>query len=272
MRARRRLTHGTGMVALALLCSQAMAQVPPEPAPGHGAPAAPPPRPEFAPVIPPYEAINVDPYGSYPGDHLAEARHIAALVVAQDKPLPHRIVDVGSYSGEFLEAFMQRFPQALGQWTEPVATNRDNARRRLGRFSNHVDYVIGCAARDIGQGCVPKDTDVLLTSWLHIHQDRAGITKWYREAFGLLPQGGWVVVIDHVGDGGSAWERRLAAAHDEANARGLTIANEGPPVHHPGWTTPSLAEQTDAMRRAGFADPQVVWRRLDTVLIMARKS
>jgi hypothetical protein len=254
---------------MAMVAGPVAAQVPPEgPA---GAPAAPPPRPEFAPVIPPYEAINADPFGSYPGDHLAEARHIAALVLAQDKPQPHLITDVGSYSGEFLEAFMQRFPQAQGQWTEPVPTNRNNAKKRLGRFGDHVSYVIGCAARDISLGCVPAGTDVLLTSWLQIHQDRAGIARWYANAFALLPHGGWVVVLDHVGSHGDAWETRLSAAHAEANAQGLTIANEGPPIHHPGWTVPALDEQLQDIRAAGFAEPQVVWRRLETVVMMARK-
>jgi hypothetical protein len=257
------------VAALVLVAGSTAAQVPPE---GHGgAPSPPPPRPEFAAVIPPYEAINADPFGTYPGDHLAEARHIAAIVLAQDKPQPQMITDVGSYSGEFLEAFLQRFPAAHGQWTEPVPTNENNARKRLSRFGDHVSYVIGCASRDISQGCVPKGTDVLLTSWLQIHQDRPGIARWYAEAFGLLPRGGWVVVLDHVGSGGDAWETRLSAAHAEANTQEITIRNEGPPIHHPGWTVPSLDEQLADMRAAGFEQPQVVWRRLDTVVMMARK-
>ena len=259
-----------GLAAATALCAvPAAAQVPPE---NHGgAPVAPPPRPEFGQVIPPYEAINADPFATYPGDHLAEARHIAAIVLAQDKPQPQMITDVGSYSGEFLEAFLQRFPAAHGQWTEPVPTNENNAKKRLSRFGDHVSYVIGCAARDISLGCVPKGTDVLLTSWLQIHQDRPGIAKWYAGAFALLPHGGWVVVLDHVGSGGDAWEARLAAAHGEANTLEITVRNEGPPVHHPGWTVPSLNEQLGDMRAAGFEEPQVVWRRLDTVVMMARK-
>ena len=264
------------VLAIALFATQAGAQVPPETIPAEnaakpGVSAGPPPRPQFASVIPPYEAINADPFGTYPGDHLAEARHIAALVLAQDTPAPRMIVDVGSYSGEFLEAFMQRFPAAHGQWTEPVPTNENNARKRLSRFGDHVSYVIGCASRDIGLGCVPKGVDVLLTSWLQIHQDRAGIAKWYEEAFAMLPKGGWVIVLDHVGANGNAWEQRLAAAHAEANTIDLTIRNEGPPIHHQGWTVPSLDEQLGDMRAAGFTDPQGVWRRLDTVLMMARK-
>jgi hypothetical protein len=223
--------------------------------------------PDIAPLVH-FEAVN----RSEPtGDRLGPARRIAAAIVAQDNPAPKSIVDVGSFTGEFLEAFMQRFPNSHGQWTEPVDGNRDNARKRFARFGDHVDYVIGCPSRDISLGCVPKGVDVMITSWLSIHQDLKGIQKFYRDAAPMLPSGGWLINLDHVAYGGSKWEQRLQAARVDATGEGLSAVTEGPPVHHKDYVTPTLDDQLAAFKAAGFDDVQVVWRRFNTVLFMARK-
>jgi hypothetical protein len=224
--------------------------------------------PSIGPLVH-FEAVNQD---EPEGDKLGPARRLAAAIVAQDKPNPKLIVDVGSFTGEFLEAFMQRFPGAHGQWTEPVDSNRANAKKRLGRFGDdHVDYVIGCPSRDISLGCVPKGVDVMITSWLSIHQNLAGIQKFYREAYAMLPSGGWLMNLDHVAYAGSPWEKRLDGARNEMSVEGLNAVIEGPPIHHPDYKTPMIEEQIAALKAAGFDDPQPVWRRFDTVLIMARK-
>jgi hypothetical protein len=224
--------------------------------------------PSIAPMLH-FDAVNP---GEPTGDRLGPARRLAAAIVAQDKPAPHLIVDVGSFTGELLEAFMQRFPDSHGQWTEPVTGNEDNAKRRLERFGKNVDYVIGCPSRDLSLGCVPKDVDVLLTSWLSIHQDLNGIRKFYKEAAAMLPSGGWVVNIDHVSYGKSPWAQRVAGARDDLAPSGLNAVVEGPPVHHVSYGTPALENQLAALKQAGFTDVEVVWRRLDTVLLMARKN
>lgn len=266
--------HSASLLAIlcaATLCGTATAQAPeqtdhrPKEAadgPTHVTPA------KLVPYMP-YLALNPNEPA---GDRLAEPRRLAADIVAQDKPQPHLIVDVGSFTGEFLEGFMAHFPQAKGQWTEPVDGNINNAHNRLNRYGKRVSFVIGCPSRDISKGCVPADVDVMLTSWLSIHQDRAGIKAFYKRAFALLPQGGWMATIDHVGSQDDDWEKRLHGARSAAVADGLAAHTEGPPVHHPGWTVPTLEEHLASYREAGFTDPRVVWRRLDTVLIMARKG
>lgn len=251
------------LAALALaspLAAQETRQ-PETPGPTHVAPA------KLVPYTP-FLALNPD---EPDGDRLSEPRRLAADIIAQDTPSPHVVVDVGSFTGEFLEAFMAHFPQAKGQWTEPVDGNLNNAHNRLDRYGRRVSYVIGCPSRDISKGCVPGDVDVMLTSWLSIHQDRPGIKAFYSRAFAMLPPGGWMATIDHVGSDGDAWEKRLHSARDAAVADKLAAYTEGPPVHHPGWTVPTLDEHLASYREAGFADARVVWRRLDTVLIMARK-
>ena len=254
----RLLTLALGAAPLPALAQEA----PPAPAGGQPGGNAPPRE------IIRYQANNPREPG---GDKLEEPRRLAADIVATDKPDPKLIVDVGSFTGEFLEGFMERFPNAHGQWTEPVTGNRDNAKRRFERFGDRLDYVIGCASRDISLGCVPKGVDVLLTSWLSIHQNLPGIQKFYKLAYGMLPSGGWMMNLDHV-TVGEPWDGRLKAARTNATKEGLMATIEGPPVHHPDYVTPTLDQQLAGVRAAGFTDVAVVWRRLDTVLIMARKK
>jgi hypothetical protein len=205
------------------------------------------------------------------GDKLAEPCQIAAIVVAQGGE-PKSVVDVGSFTGEFLEAFIARFPKATGQWTEPVDNNLNNAKRCFVRYGDRISFKIGCPGRDIALGCVPAGVDTLLTSWVSIHHDRPGIAKFYKDAFAMLPPGGWIANIDHVATGLPAWDAQIKTARETAARDGIiTPRREGPSVHHPEWTLPTLDEQIASMRAAGFPEPIVVWRRFDTVLLMARK-
>ena len=203
--------------------------------------------PDISPLVH-FQAVNRDEPS---GDRLAEPRRIAAAVVAQDNPAPKSIVDVGSFTGEFLEAFMQRFPDSHGQWTEPVDGNLNNAKKRFARFGNHVDFVIGCPGRDISLGCVPKGVDVLITSWLSIHQNLKGIQKFYRDAAAMLPSGGWLANLDHVAYAGNPWEKRLQGARVEATKQELTAMTEGPPVHHADYVTPTWSSTLPRIRQIG---------------------
>jgi hypothetical protein len=229
----------------------------------------PPPPPAGPVVLVPYEAVNPN---QPEGDKLGPARRLAAAIVAQDVAPPKQITDVGSFTGEFLEAFLEQFPTSKGQWTEPVDNNRVNAGRRLGRFGERVSYVIGCPSRDLTKGCVPAGTDVLISSWVTIHQPLEGVRQFHREAAKILPRGGWVVVIDHAATGSAHWDARLKSARAEAVKLGLAVKQEGPPVHHPDFVQPTLDQQLDAMRQAGFTNVRVVWQRLDTVMMMGRKE
>jgi hypothetical protein len=197
---------------------------------------------------------------------LMEARAIAAAIVAQAKPEPKFVVDVGSYLGTFLAVFMDKFPNARGQWTEPVDGNLGNAKKLLGPYGNRVSYKIGCPSRDISDGCVPRDADVIITSWLSIHQNLDGMYKVYRLASEQLPPGGWMVSLDHVSFGGSDWESWMQAARKDFRPF------EGPPIHHDDYRLATVEEQLGALRAAGFADPKVVWQSFNTVMFMGRKN
>jgi SAM-dependent methyltransferase len=225
------------------------------------------PPADKAPVTQPlvhFEGMNPrETWGG--GDKLALPRQIAAAVVAQDNPSPKLVVDVGSHQGEFLEAFLEKFPAALAQWTEPVDESFANAKARFARFGDRVTYRIGCPSRDISDGCVPKNADVIITSWVSAHQDRDGIARFYRNAAAQLPSGGWLVNMDHIGFGGNAWEHRFQLAR-----LGFHAVIEGPSPHG-SHAVDTLEEHLAAFKAAGIDDVQVVWQSFNTVLFMGRK-
>ena len=203
-------------------------------------------------------------------DALLEPRNIAAAIVAADFPAPRMVVQVGAFQGEFLEVFLDKLQTARGQWTEAITSehNLPAARERLGRFGDRVDFAFGCARRDLSAGCsLPKETDVILIEWLSIQQNLDGMYKVYRAGAQQLPPGGWIVNLDHVRFGGSGWMPLLQKAVGEFRHPEI----EGPPIHYPQFQVPTVDEQLEAMRSAGF-DAQVVWQSFNTVLFMGRKK
>lgn len=200
---------------------------------------------------------------------LLEPRRIAAAMVASALPSPKKIVNVGARQGEFLAIFLDKFPNAEGQWTEPQESvdnrNIDVAKLRLARFGSRVNYVIGGYGRDISDGSVPHDADVIITDWMSINQNLDGMYKIYRLADQQLPHGGWLVNLDHVGFGGSPWESRLRAA-----SKDFRPEQEGPKTKFAEIRLPTAEEQLGALRAAGF-DAKIVWQSFNLVLFMARK-
>jgi len=196
---------------------------------------------------------------------LTEPRRIAAAIVAVGNPSPKLIVDVDAYQGSFLGEFLNRFPTARGLWTEGDRESIGVASARLARFGDRVDFKIACADRMISEECIPHGTDVIITDWVSIHQDLNGMYKSYSAAAALLPPGGWIVNIDHIGFGGSAWEPWLQAAR-----KGIRPDQDGPAIHHPELRVPTVDEQLGALRAAGF-DAHVTWQSFNTVLFMGRK-
>ena len=208
-----------------------------------------------------YEALN----GAENGDKLATPRLIAAAIVAAGGPEPKLIDDVGAYQSEFLEAFLNRFPNAHGLWTAATNDNYCVDQARLGRFGDRVTYNMNCPAHDFTDGCVAKNADVILVSWLSSHKTIAGIAGFYGNAGALLPPGGWVVNLDHVRIADEDMASRMKAARQEFHAK-----QEGGP--QTAKVVATLDEHLAALKAAGFDNAQVVWRSFDVVLIMAQKK
>jgi hypothetical protein len=208
-----------------------------------------------------YEALN----GQENGDRLAVPRQIAAAIAAQGGPDPKLIDDVGAYQSEFLEAFLDRFPKAHGLWTASTNANFCVDKVRLARFGERVTYNMNCPAHDFTDGCVAKNADIILVSWLSSHHTIAGISGFYGNAGAQLPAGGWLISLDHVSIPDESMASRMKVARQEFHAR----QEGGPQTVKPVAT---LEEHMAAFKAAGFDNAQVVWSSFDVVLFMAQKK
>jgi hypothetical protein len=198
------------------------------------------------------------------GDQLSVPRRLAAAYVAQSNPDARAIVDVGSFQGELLEAFLDEFPRAAGQWTDAGEFSLPIARRRLARFGDRVSYRIGCPGRDLGDGAVPKGTDVLVTSWISSHRSADRLAEVYSAAGSLVAPGGWFIHLEHLGFADPAVERRVLAVREEFH-----VSWEGPPAHHEGPIA-TLEDHLRLLREAGFVQVDIPWLSLATCLFAAR--
>ena len=253
--------RGAAWIALPLMVpAAAMAQLPSRPAPA-GQPIS------YAAPLLSADMIEPDRQKAM-NDDMYVTRKLAADVLAAALPAPRHIVQVGAFQGEFLEVFLDRFPSSPGSWIEAVTSRHNLAptQKRLARLGNRIDFRWGCARRDLGPGCtLPPGTDVVLIEWLSIQQTLDGIYRIYRQGADKLPQGGWIINVDHVSYGGR-WEQPIRKSVLEFRRPQV----EGPPVHYPQFRVPTVDEQLAAMRAAGL-DAQVVWQSFNTVLLMGRK-
>jgi SAM-dependent methyltransferase len=195
-------------------------------------------------------------------DMLDFPRHIAAAVVAGDNPAPACVVDVGSGPGAVLSVFLERFPSARGIWTDASEAMLGLAREQLAPFGDRVEYRI-VDMTDLAGAGLPPDADVITTSRAAHHLDREGLFAFYAQAAALLPPGGWLVNLDHIGPD-DVWDQRLRAARKQ-----FATAPEGPRHHH-NYPLTSVRDHLEAYAAAGISDAEVVWRAFYTCLFMGR--
>jgi trans-aconitate methyltransferase len=210
------------------------------------------------------EAANANAWieGDTQTDLLAVPRRIAAEIVAQDRPDVLRIADIGSGTGVFLSAFLDRFPDALALWTDVSETMRTSAREALAGYGDRVHYEI----MDIHDlRALPDNLDVVMTSRCAHHLDPQELAEFYAAAGSHLSPGGWLINLDHVRRD-ATWDARLRAARSA-----LLPPRPGRSTHHHDRPLPTSEEHLDALGRAGFADVEIGWQAFVTQLFLARR-
>jgi SAM-dependent methyltransferase len=190
-------------------------------------------------------------------------RRIAAALIAEDRPNPRLVADIGSGPGDFLEVMLDVFPTAEGVWSDVSPTMADLARERLGRFDGRVKYVL---ADMTDLSSMPGSLDVVMTSRASHHLSPAQLAKFYSEAAEHLAPGGWLVNLDHIGPG-KVWDDRLRAVRKK-----LIPPSDKATAHKHSAELPSIANHQDGLAAAGFTDTEIPWRGLYTCLFVARRD
>jgi SAM-dependent methyltransferase len=191
---------------------------------------------------------------------------MAAALIAHELPSPRLVVDVASGAGAFLSVLLDAFPEAHGIWTDASPAMLEEARGRLERFGDRVEFLLGDMAELRAAG-VPGDADVLSTSRASHHLDRTELHGFYREAAGLLRPGGWLVNLDHIGPDEDVWDKRYRAVRKQ-----FTGPVSASTAHHHRYPLPSVADHLDGYRAAGVTDADVAWKAFFSCLFLGRKE
>jgi SAM-dependent methyltransferase len=198
------------------------------------------------------------------GDMLALPRAITAALVAHDRPQTKLVVDVASGPGAYLEAFLEALPDCQGIWLDASEPMLEQARQRLERFGDRVDFRLGDMT-DLRAAQVPSGVDALVSSRALHHLDRDGLAGFYGEVAGLLAPGGWLANLDHTGPE-DVWDRRLRAIR-----KGFIGPENDRGKHHHNYPLTSVHDHLDGLAAAGFDDLEIAWKAFYTCLFVARK-
>jgi SAM-dependent methyltransferase len=207
--------------------------------------------------------LAADPRGAQ--DLLVLPRMIAAELVAEETPRPRLIVDVAGGAGTFLSVLLDRFPEARGVWLDASPTMLERARADLDRFGDRVEFLIGDMGSLRAAG-VPGGVDVIATSRASHHLGRAELHAFYREAAGLLAEGGWLVNLDHIAPL-DVWNRRFRSAR-----RTFVPPRPASTGHHHDGPLPSVQDHLDGYRAAGVTEADIAWKAFYTCLFVGRAT
>jgi SAM-dependent methyltransferase len=197
-------------------------------------------------------------------DALRRPWQIAATIIGLDAADIAVALDVASGPGGFLQLLLSEFPAARGVWLDSSEVMEQEARSRLAALGDRVEYHVGDIL-ELDQTCAPGSVDVVTTSRATHHLTVPDLGLFYQQAATVLRPGGWVANWDNTSSGGD-WDGRLRAARTRLRGDSGVAGRSHPHVHR----SPTLDEHLSAMRAAGFADPQEVWREFVSVLVMAR--
>src|SRR5215208_6180981 len=182
-------------------------------------------------------------------------------------PPSARVLDLGGGTGALSAAVLAGLPEARVTVLDVDGAMLGEARRRLARFGDRVEFREGSFLDPL-----PAADAVMASLALHHVHDLGAKTDVYRAIHGALTAGGVFVNLDAVVTQGARLSaltfRRWAAGMAE---HGITEAEAGD--HFAAWADEDryfpLDEELAALRRAGFAEVECFWRRGATAICCA---
>jgi trans-aconitate methyltransferase len=198
-------------------------------------------------------------------DMLELPRQLTAALVAHDRPETRLVIDVGSGPGAYLEAFLEELPECAGVWLDASEAMLEQARKRLARFGDRVDFRLGDMAH-LEAAELPTGADALVSSRALHHLDKGGLIGFYQAAAGHLAPGGWLANLDHTGPA-DVWDKRFRSV------RKRFIGPDNEQGKHPHtYPFTSVRDHLDGFAAAGLDDVEIAWKAFYTCLFVGRKA
>lgn len=195
-------------------------------------------------------------HGGTAVDELDFPWHLAAGVVAVERPDASRVLDAGSGPGGFLRVALDTLPNATGVWLDFSKTMRDEAQRALADLNGRVHYQLGDLL-ELDRTGEPSSFDLITTSRVTHHLQVPDLQRFYRLAANLLRPGGFIANLDNLRME-EPWATRLREVRKAM--RGPVESTTPRVSNHPHpFPAPLLGDHLDAVRAAGFIEERVVW-------------
>jgi tRNA (cmo5U34)-methyltransferase len=191
------------------------------------------------------------------------------LLAALAPPAAH-VLDLGGGTGALSAAVLGELPDARVTVLDVDRAMLGEARRRLGRFGDRVEFREGSFLDPL-----PAADAVMASLALHHVHDLDAKTNVYRAIHAALAPGGVFVNLDAaITEGprlGALIFRRWAAGMAE---HGISEAEAR--EHFAAWADEDryfpLDEELAALRRAGFAEVECFWRRGSSAVCCALRA
>lgn len=203
---------------------------------------------------------------------------IAFLTLDETKPV--QILDLGAGHGLLTREVLERFPLASVLALDLNPTMIDEGRARLAAYGDRIRYrewdLADAGWRSDAEGRsdaeAPFDTDgpfdaVVSSLALH-HLTRERKALLAQQLFERLRPGGLFLNLDYVGPSSERLVERYEQARQLLSPEGQQHGRSGGGRGHGG---DSLDAQLDDLRRAGFEDVEVFWKRTRLALFGATK-
>lgn len=193
-------------------------------------------------------------------------RALAAELVADAVGEPALVVDIGSGPGDFLAAFLDRFPGCRGVWTDASEAMLEIAQDRLRSYGDRVEFEVRDMT-DLSGADHLRGADVVMSSRATHHLSFESLQAFYRDAAALLAPGGWIVNLDHTG-AGDVWDARFRRAR-KALTGGERKKRLAPHRHDHPLCTPD--QHLQALAAVGLRDGVLAWKNCHTCLLLATR-
>jgi trans-aconitate methyltransferase len=195
----------------------------------------------------------------------SERRRQFAMVRAVIPKLPgqeFRYLNLGAGPGDLDEMLLEKFPGAAATLVDVSLVMLGNARQRLERFGNRVEYVQANLLGSEWVGAVGDGNDlVVTTNSPHHFGDADRQRTMYAEIYSVTGHGGIVLNFDRVRTEDPALVALAGWAAEDPEA-GLIETRTGF-----GEAPRPLSDHLDWLRDAGFKSVDVLWKDLSRALL-----
>jgi ubiquinone/menaquinone biosynthesis C-methylase UbiE len=174
-----------------------------------------------------------------------------------------RVADIGCGPGTLAQRILAELPQVSVVCADGSTDMLDLARERLAGYGDRASYVQSDFGKPGWNSGLPRDLDAVVSARaIHNLRKLKPIEKVYREACEILRPGGFFMNVERINFSSDFLHQKFREI--QVKERGKAPAMDGP--------GPSLLQQFQLLKRAGFENIDCPWRDGNTAIVFGFKG